>query len=152
MKKRYPKRVNPKPMITRFQEIFKGVDMKKPMFRNLLFTVIAISVTKTFRINEIAAGLPIDVDREKSKQKRFLRFLNAPGLPVDALKKAWFVSMMRLFFKNASEHLYLLVDETKLIDEWQALVVAIAFRHRAIPVFSFIYSDAQIRAGIYKDP
>lgn len=107
-------------MMTRFQEIFKGVDIKKPMFRNLLFTVIAISVAKTFRINEIASRLPIDVDREKSKQKRLLWFLGTPGLLVDALRKAWFVSVMRWFFKNASDHLHLLVDETKLIDGWQA--------------------------------
>ena len=136
-------------MITRFEEIFKSVGMKKPIFRNLLFTLIAISVAKTFRVNEIASRLPVVVVREKSKQKRFLRFLRSP-LPVDALKKAWFVSVMRWFFKNAGDHLYLLVDETKLIAGWQALVVAIAFRHRAIPVFSFIYSDEQIRAGIYK--
>lgn len=149
MKKRYPKRVNPKPMITRFEEIFKSVGMKKPMFRNLLFILIAISVAKTFRVNEIASRLPVVVAREKSKQKRFLRLLKTT-LPVDALKKAWFVSVVGWFFKDAKDHLYLLVDETKLIAGWQALVVAIAFRHRAIPVFFFIYSDAQIRAGIYK--
>ena len=87
MKKRYPKRVNPKPMITRFQDIFKSVGLKKPTFRNLLLTVIAIGVAKTFRINEIASRLPLAVFREKSKQKRLLRFLETP-LPVDALKSS----------------------------------------------------------------
>ena len=29
MKKTYPKRVNPKPMLTRFAEICKSVEMKK---------------------------------------------------------------------------------------------------------------------------
>ena len=149
MKKRYPKRVNPKPMITRFEEIFKSVGMKKPTFRNLLFVLIAISVSQTFRINEIASRLPIGVDREKSKQKRFLRFLDTP-LPIDALKEAWFVSVVSWFSKVANAHLYLLVDETDLIAGWKAVVVAIPFRHRAIPVFWFIYSDAQIREGIYK--
>ena len=149
MKKTYPKRVNPKPMLTRFSEICKSVGMKKPTFRNFCFVLIAISVAKTFRINEIASRLPIVVAREKSRQKRFLRFLETP-LPVDALKKAYFVSVVSWFFKEANDHLYLLVDETKLIAGWQALVVAIAFRHRAIPVFFFIYSDEQIRAGIYK--
>ena len=149
MKKRYPKRVNPKPMIKRFEEIFKSVGMKRPMFRNLLFVLIAISVAKTFRINEIASCLPIGVDREKSKQKRFLRFLETP-LPIDALKKAWFVSVLAWFSKDVNNHLYLLVDETQLIGEWKALVVAIPFRHRALPVFWFIYKDDQIREGIYK--
>ena len=149
MKKRYPKRVNPKPMITRFQEMFKSIDMKKPTLRNLLFVVIAISVSKTFRINEIASRLPLDVEREKSKQKRLLRFLETP-LPLDALKADWFVSVVSWCRKAAGDHLYLLVDETKLIAGWKALVVAIPFRHRAIPVFWFIYNDQQIRDGLYK--
>ena len=149
MKKRYPKRVNPQPMITRFEETFKSVGMKKPMFRNLLFVLIAISVAQTFRISEIASRLPIVVAREKSKQKRFLRFLESP-LPIDALKAAWFASVLSWFSKAAGGHLYLLVDETQLIAGWKALVVALAFRHRAIPVFWFIYSDQQIRDGIYK--
>ena len=34
-------------MITRFEEIFKSVGMKKPAFRNLLFVLIAIGVAKT---------------------------------------------------------------------------------------------------------
>ena len=150
MKKRYPKRVNPETMLTRFEEIFKSVGMKKPMFRNLLFILIAISVAKTFRINEIASRLPIAVAREKSKQKRLLRLLETPGFAVDALQKAYFLSVVSRFFKDATAHLYLLVDETDLLDGWKALVVAIPFRHRAIPVFWFIYSDEQIRAGIYK--
>ena len=149
MKKRYPKRVNPKPMVTRFQKTFKSVGMKKPMFRNLLLTVIAIGVAKTFRINEIASCLPLSVCVEKSKQKRLLRFLETP-LPIDELKRAWFVSVLSWFSKAAGDHLYLLVDETQLLGAWKALVVAVPFRHRAIPVFWFIYSDQQIRGGIYK--
>ena len=150
MKKRYPKRVNPKPIITRFEEIFKPIGMKKPMFRNLLFTLIAISVAKTFRVNEIAACFPIDVAREKSKQKRFLRLLETPGFPIDVLQRAYFVSVMGWFFKDAGDHLYLLIDETDLLAGWKAIVVAIPFRHRAIPVFWFIYNDEQIREGLYK--
>ena len=150
MKRTYPKRVNPTPMITRFEEIFKSVGMKKPMFRNLLFVLIAISVAKTFRVNEIASCLPIVVVREKSKQKRFLRFLETPGFPIDALKQAYFVSVVGWFSKGAKDHLYLLIDETDLLSGWKAIVVAIPFRHRAIPVFWFIYSDAQIREGLYK--
>ena len=37
MKKRYPKRVNPNPMITRFKEIFKPVGMKKQRHSVLVF-------------------------------------------------------------------------------------------------------------------
>ena len=72
----YPKRVKPKTMITHFREIFNPIGLKKPGFRNLLLTVIAIATLKTFRIHEIASRLPIDVKTEKSKQKRLLRFLD----------------------------------------------------------------------------
>ncbi|MDE0427647.1 MAG: hypothetical protein OXN25_22560 [Candidatus Poribacteria bacterium] len=78
MKKIYPKRVNPNFMLTRFAEICKPLGMKKPVFRNLCFMLHAMSVAKTFRMNEIATCLPIVVDREKSKQKRLLRFLETP--------------------------------------------------------------------------
>lgn len=149
MKKRYPKRVNPETMITRFEEIFKSVGLKKPSFRNLLLVLIAISVAKTFRINEIASRLPIVVDKEKSKQKRFLRFLDTL-LPIDALKRAWFVGVVRWVSRDAGDAVFMLVDETDLIAGWKALVVAIPFRHRAIPVFWFIYNNQQIREGIYK--
>ena len=126
-----------------------AVGLKKPTARNLLFVLIAISVAQTFRINEIASRLPVVVAREKSKQKRFLRFLETP-LPIDALKAVWFVWIVSWCCKAGNAHLYLLVDETKLIAGWKALVVAIPFRHRAIPVFWLIYNDHQIRDGIYK--
>ena len=149
MKKRYPKRVNPQTRLTRFEDVFKSVGLKKPMFRNLLCVLSAIGVGQTFRIHEIAACLPIGVAREQSRQKRLLRFLETP-LPVDALKGTWFVSVVRWVSKDANAHLYVRVEETQLIAGWKALGVAIPFRHRAIPVFAFIYSDAQSREGIYK--
>ena len=136
-------------MITRFEEIFKAVGLKKPTARNLLLVLIAISVAKTFRINEIASRLPLVVAKEKSKQKRFLRFLDTP-LSIDALKIAWFVGVVSWISRGAGNDLFFLVDETDLIAEWKALVIAIPFRHRAIPVFWFIYKNQQIRDGIYK--
>ena len=64
-----PKWVHPKKMITHFSEVFKDVDVKKTSLRNLLFVILAVAVAKTFRINAIAARLPIVVKKEKSKQK-----------------------------------------------------------------------------------
>ena len=90
----YPKRVNPKTMITHFHEIFKPAVLKKTSLRNLLLVTIAVAVAKTFRINEIASRLPIDVKTEKSKQKRLLRFLEMP-LPLEVLKQAWFGFVLR---------------------------------------------------------
>ena len=82
MNRYYPKQVNPKTMTTHFREIFRfPIGLKKPSFRNLLLIILAVCTAKTFRTNEIASLLPLDVKTEKSKQKRLLRFLDTP-LPI----------------------------------------------------------------------
>ena len=151
MKNRYaPKRANPKTMITHFREIFKPIGLKKPSFRNLLFLVIAVCTAKTFRINEIALRLPIQVKTEKSKQKRLLRFLDTP-LPMARLQQAWFTFVVDYLLRvKADRYFLLLVDETDLISGWKAVVAAMPFRHRAIPVFWFIYKDEEIQSQKYK--
>ena len=144
MKKRYPKRVNPETMLTRFEEIFKSIGMKKPTFCNLLFVLIAIGVAQTFRINEIASRWSsVVVKREKSKQKRFLRFLDTP-LSIDALKAAYFMSVVGWFFKDAGDHLYLLIDETDLMVRLESTcrfdtVIRRTSRYR----FNFILSETR---------
>ena len=54
------KRVNPTPMITTITEIFKPI-LKKPALKNVILTIIAIALSKPFRINEIALRLPVSV-------------------------------------------------------------------------------------------
>ena len=151
MKNRYaPKRANPKTMITHFREIFKPIGLKKPSFRNLLLTVIAVCTAKTFRINEIATRLPIKVKTEKSKQKRLLRFLDTP-LPIARIQKVWFTFVVTYLLRVKADRYFLLrVDETDLIDGWKAIVAAMPFRHRAISVFWFIYKDEEIQSRKYK--
>ena len=151
MKSKYtPKRGNPKTMITHFREIFKPIGLKKTSFRNLLLAVIAVCIAKTFRINEIASRLPILVKTEKSKQKRLLRFLDT-ALPMARLEKAWLTFVVGCFCSTKKyPHFLILVDETDLIDGWKAIVAAIPFRHRAIPVFWVIYKDQEIQSGKYK--
>ena len=136
-------------MITHFQEIFKGVSMKKTSLRNLLLVTLAVSVAKTFRINEIASRLPINVKTEKSKQKRLLRFLDT-SFPLEAVKEVWCIFVLRCLWKKPQNYSFLLVDETELIDGWKAIVAAIPFRNRAIPVYWLIYRDQEIRDLTYK--
>ena len=136
-----PKWVHPKKMITHFSEVFKDVDVKKTSLRNLLFVILAVAVAKTFRINAIAARLPIVVKKEKSKQKRLLRFLETP-LPLDALMEAWCLFVCHWVWKpRTQDYFYVLVDETDLPNGWKALVASIPFRNRAIPIFWLVYED-----------
>ena len=135
MKNRYaPNRANPKTMIRHFREIFKSIGLKKPSFRNLLLGVVAVGTAKTLRINAIATRLPIAVKTEKSKHKRLLRFLDTP-LPLACLEKAWFTFVVDWLLRvKADRYFLLLVDETDLIEGWKAIIAAMPFRHRALPV------------------
>ena len=144
-----PKWVHPKKMITHFSEVFKDVDVKKTSLRNLLFVILAVAVAKTFRINAIAARLPIVVKKEKSKQKRLLRFLETP-LPLDALMETWGLFVCRWVWKRTQHYFYVLVDENDLPNGWKALVASIPFRNRAIPIFWLVYEDQEIRNMTYK--
>ena len=144
----YPKRVNPKTMITHFSEMFKPLGLKKPQFRNLLLSILGVCVAKTFRINEIASRLPIVVATEKSRQKRFLRFLET-ALPLGRIQHAYFTFAVRHLCRHLKARLFF-VDERDLIGGWKAIVAAIAFRHRAIPVLWLIYKDEDIQSGKYK--
>ena len=150
MKRGYtPKWVHPRKMITHFSEVFKDVDVKKTSLRNLLFVVLAVAAAKTFRINAIAARLPILVKKEKSKQKRLLRFLETP-LPLDALMEAWCLFVCQWVWKRTQTYFYVLIDETKLAKGWIALVASIPFRNRAIPIFWCVYENEEIRNMTYK--
>lgn len=144
-----PKWVHPKKMITQFSETFKAVDVKKTSLRNLLLVILAVAAAKTFRINMIAARLPIIVKKEKSKQKRLLRFLETP-LPLDALMEAWCLSVCRWVWRRTQDYFYVIIDETDLPNGWKAIVAAIPFRNRAIPIFWFVYEDEEIENMTYK--
>ena len=142
------KRVNPTIMITTLTQIFKP-NLKKPALKNLILTVIAIALAKTFRINEIAFRLPVSVKSLKTKQKRLLRFLDSV-FPIDAVRRHWLVFVLKSVCQNRKTRTLILIDETELIGGFKAIVAAVAFRHRAIPIYWHIYSDAEIREMKYK--
>ena len=146
--KQSQKRVNPTPMITTLTEIFKPV-LKKPALKNMILTIIAIAVSKTFRVNEIASRLPVSVKHQKTKQKRLLRFL-ASGFAIDAVMRRWLVFVLERVCRLGSARPLILVDETKLINNFKALVAAVPFRQRAIPIYWHIYRDAEIQDMTYK--
>lgn len=149
-KRRSPKRVHPKTMVTRFKEVFKTTGIKKTSLRNLLLTLIAVSVAKTFRINEVASRLPIEVKNEKAKQKRLLRFLETP-FAIEGAQGAWGRFVLRCLWQSKTyKHPLVLIDETDLHAGFKAIVAAVAFRKRAIPVCWQVYRNEELRDGTYK--
>ena len=145
------KRANPKKIIAGFQEVFKGVCIKKTSQRNFFLTLIAASVSKTFRINAIASRLPIDVKKEKSKQKRLLRFLDTP-FPCQVVMRAWLAYVLGRVWrsKRTLKQALVLIDETDLPGGWKALVASVPFRNRSIPIYWCIYKNEEISDGTYK--
>ena len=55
------KRVHPEKIIPGLRKVFNNVSVKKTSQRNFFLMVIAVCVSKTFRINAIASRLPISV-------------------------------------------------------------------------------------------
>ena len=149
MKGKHPqKRVNPTAMITTITEIFNPV-LKKPALKNLILTTLAIALAKTFRINEIASRLPVAVKHQKTKQKRLLRFVDSV-FPIGAVMGCWLVFVLRRVYQDAQTSPLILVDETKLLGNFKAIVAAVPFRRRGIPIYWHIYSDAEIQGLTYK--
>lgn len=145
------KRVHPKKIIAGFQEVFNRVSVKKTSRRNFFLTLLAVSVSKTFRISEIASCLPIDVAKEKSKQKRLLRFLDTP-FPSESVMEQWLRYVLRHLWcaKCALQQALILIDETDLLGGWKAIVASVPFRNRAIPIYWHLYKNEEISDGIYK--
>ena len=149
MKGKHPqKRVNPIAMITTITEIFNPV-LKKPALKNLILTTLAIGLAKVFRINEIASRLPVAVKHQKTKQKRLLRFVDSV-FPIGAVMRCWLVFVLRRVCQADTVRPLILVDETQLLGNFKAIVAAVPFRHRGIPIYWHIYSDAEIQSMTHK--
>ncbi len=132
-------RVDPGRIVTAIEENFKD-ELSKPKLRNLILTSIAIGKTKKLRINEIAQNLPVDVKHKKSRQTRLMRFLNT-YLPLDGVMFSWTGLVLQKAYNRKTHRIMVLVDEVDLLDGYKALVAAIPFRKRAIPIVFKIYSN-----------
>ncbi len=149
MKGKHPaKRVNPVSMITTIREIFNPV-LTKPQLKNVILTTLAIALSKTFRINEIASRLPVEVKHHKTKQKRLLRFL-ARRFPIGAAMGCWLIFVLRRVCQPGTTGPLILIDETQVLGNFKAIVAAVPFRHRALPIYWYIYTDAEIQQMRYK--
>jgi len=136
------KKIDPRRIIQTVSQVFKPI-LGKHALRNMILTIIAISLSHKLRINEISRHLPTSVKGEKHKQKRFLRFLQR-GLPTEDVMREWGKYVLREVYSDAKRGV-IIVDETKLLGPYKAIVAAIPFRKRAIPIYFMVYTDDQIR-------
>ena len=141
-------RISPVQMITRVSPIFKST-LSQPQLKNTVLLVIAIAMAKAFRLNELSRHLPIAVKSEKIKQKRLSRFIKSV-LPIAQMQESWLRFVLQKVYRKPGHQVLLLIDETKLIGRYKAIVAAIPFRQRSIVINFLIYSDSEIRSMKYK--
>ena len=144
----HPKQVSPEKIITALTEIFNPV-LHKPALKNLIYITLAITTAATFRICELARHLPTHTQTDNAKKTRLLRVLNRK-FPFDAAMKRWLTFGLKKGGKTRKKYASILIDETKLINGYKAIVAAIPFGQRAIPIYWLIYSDDEIRQMKYK--
>ena len=140
--------VDPNRIVYTIEENFKD-ELSKPKLRNLILTSIAIGKTEKLQINEIAQNMPVDVKHKKSRQTRLLRFLDS-YLPLNGVTFSWTGLVLGKVHGNKTGKIMVLVDEVDLIEDYKALVAAIPFRKRAIPIVFKIYTNQQIRDLVYR--
>jgi len=140
-------KVSPEKIVTAIEDNFKD-ELSKPKLRNLILTSIAIGKTEKLRINEIASNLPVDVNNRKSRQTRLMRFLDS-YLPLDSIMFSWTRLAFQKVYMQESHRMMVLVDEVDLITGYKALVAAIPFRKRAIPIVFKIFTNEQINDMVY---
>ncbi len=149
MKRFAPAKVNKRALISKVKQGFKIV-LKRPALRNLILVMLASLRTPTFRINTLAAHLPVLVAHYKTKQKRLLRFINS-NFPTDVALVAWcrFV-LCWLYNKIGQVPRIVLVDETDILEHYRVIVMAVPFRKRAIPIYWKIYRKDAFDKMVYR--
>lgn len=118
-----------------------------PFVKNTILVIIAITLADTFRINAIARLIPLKVS-DKHKQKRLLRFLER-DYPITSVMKQWALFVLRKVYSTTKSKVVLLIDLTDLLFGYKAIVIAIPFRMRAIPIYWKVYTDEQIQEMVY---
>jgi hypothetical protein len=142
------KRVSPKRIVSAVEENFKDV-LSKPKLKTLALIAIAISLAKKMKINEIARKMPTDVNHQKSKQTRLLRFLKKT-FPLKDMMLSWTRFVLMRLYSTTKDAIIVLVDGVDLIDDYKAFVAAIPYRKRSIPLNFKMYTNQQIRDMVYR--
>jgi len=142
------RRISPKRIIDTVDGNFKDV-LSKPRLKNLALVVIAISLARKLKINQIARHMPVDVSHQKCKQTRLLRFLKKP-LPLLDMMFSWTKFVLQRVYARSNDAIIILVDGTDLIHGYKSFVAAIPYRKRSIPITFKSYTNQQIRDMVYR--
>lgn len=102
----------------------------KPQVRNLALLTQAMVFSKNCRLPNLALELPVDGQRESLIQ-RLVRFLDNSHID---RQSHYFPLVRSLFAHWPDREINLVMDRTDIRQEKSILLLAVAFRHRAIPL------------------
>ena len=98
---------------------------------NLLWLIVGVFLARHIHLTVIARKLPIRVQK-LSLERRFRRFLDNPGVN----EREWYHPLMKQLLEAASRSgcIHLIIDGTKIGSHHRLVMVAVAFRRRALPI------------------
>lgn len=120
-----------------YHTLFERIEQLRPnewitRLRNLTWLMVGILKGRSAHLSRIANEIPGQA-KEQSLVRRLSRFLANPALRV----REWYAPIARIQLEAMAEtvgEIRLIVDGTKIGFSHQLLIVAVAFRQRAIPI------------------
>lgn len=100
--------------------------------RNLAWMITGIFFSKSVHLTKIANKIPGKANRS-SRERRLQRFLDNPAVRV----RSWYGLIARQLLQAAAAatgEIRLIIDATKVTARYQLLMVALAYRRRALPI------------------
>lgn len=98
---------------------------------NLVWLIVGMYLSSSVTLSKIARKVPIRA-KKSSLTRRFRRFLDNDAVDV----WAWYAPRARLLIESAAQagSVHLIIDSTKVGANRQMMMVAIAYRRRALPL------------------
>jgi len=120
--------------ISRWSElIHEAMPLGKWQALNLALLSFGILLARSCTLSIVSEGLWV-FRKADSIERRFQRFLSNSRLSVELCARSWSKWVIRALVSNQATELVLLVDETKLSNHLSIMVVALAYRKRAVPL------------------
>jgi hypothetical protein len=107
-------------------------DERITRLRNFVWLIVGIYQSKSVHLSDVASKIPGPA-KELSIVRRLSRFLGNPRVRV----RAWYASVARNLLQSMAQtvgEIRLIADGTKVGFNHQLLIIAIAYRRRALPI------------------
>ena len=111
----------------------------------MVLNIIAVALCLKFKINEISRHLPVALQTERTKRKRFFGFIDSK-IPKHQVLDRWARFVIETVYQTSGAVVPILIDETALIGPFQAIVAAVPFCQCAIVIYFKAYTTKEIHS------